>query len=218
MKKDRQLPLHRRLWRDRTSWLMMGPYLFFYLLMILIPIAVSIGLSFTYFNMFSAPRSTGLENYVRMFMEDDVFITALGDVAARRRCVDALAARGARFIPLVHRSASLGPHVRIGAGSLVAQNAVVSADAVVGRHACIFQNTVVGHDARVGDFAHVYALCALGGGVTLGAGAVVYPGARIVPRRAVGAGAVVGIGAVVLVNVRAGETVFGNPAKPVEVE
>ena len=47
MKKDRQLPLHRRLWRDRTSWLMMGPYLFFYLLMILIPIAVSIGLSFT---------------------------------------------------------------------------------------------------------------------------------------------------------------------------
>lgn len=88
----------------------------------------------------------------------------------------------------------------------------------MGRHACIFQNTVVGHDARVGDFAHVYALCALGGGVTLGAGAVVYPGARIVPRRAVGAGAVVGIGAVVLVNVRAGETVFGNPAKPVEVE
>lgn len=146
---------------------------------------------------------------------DDVFITALGDVAARRRCVDALAARGATFIPLVHRSASLGPHVRIGAGSLVAQNAVVSADAVVGRHACIFQNTVVGHDVRVGDFAHVYALCALGGGVTLGAGAVVYPGARIVPRRAVGAGAVVGIGAVVLVNVRAGETVFGNPAKPV---
>lgn len=79
MKKDRQLPLHRRLWRDRTSWLMMGPYLFFYLLMILIPIAVSIGLSFTYFNMFSAPRSTGLENYVRMFMEDDVFITALSN-------------------------------------------------------------------------------------------------------------------------------------------
>lgn len=149
---------------------------------------------------------------------DDVFITALGNVAARRRCVDALAARGATFISLVHRSASLGPNVRIGAGSLVAQNAVVSADAVVGRHACIFQNTVVGHDARVGDFAHVYALCALGGGVTLGAGAVVYPGARIVPRRAVGAGAVVGIGAVVLVNVRAGETVFGNPAKPVEVE
>ena len=79
MKKDRQLPLHRRLWRDRTSWLMMGPYLFFYLLMILIPIAVSIGLSFTYFNMFSAPQFTGLENYVRMFMEDDVFITALSN-------------------------------------------------------------------------------------------------------------------------------------------
>ena len=29
--------------------------------------------------MFSAPRFTGLENYVRMFMEDDVFITALSN-------------------------------------------------------------------------------------------------------------------------------------------
>lgn len=148
---------------------------------------------------------------------DDVFVTALGDVAARRRCADALAARGARFVPLVHRSASLGPHAVVGDGALVAQHAVVSADAAVGRHACVFQGAVVGHDARVGDFAHVYALCALGGGVTLGEGAVVYPGARIAPRRRVGARAVVGIGSVVLVNVRDGETVFGNPARPVDI-
>ena len=147
---------------------------------------------------------------------DDVFITALGDVGTRRRVATALEARGAVFIPLVHRSASLGPNAVVGAGSLVAQNAVVSADAVVGRHACVFQNAVVGHDVRLGDFAHVYALCALGGGVTLGEGAVVYPGAQVVPRRSVGAGAIVGAGAVVVLNVDAGETVFGNPARPVQ--
>ena len=52
--------------------------------------------------------------------------------------------------------------------------------------------------------------------MTLGEGAVVYPGAQIVPRRTIGADAVVGTGSVVLLNVRAGETVFVNPAKVVE--
>ena len=148
---------------------------------------------------------------------DEVFITALGGIASRRRCAAALEARGAAFIPVVHRSASLGPNAVVGVGTLVAQNAVVSADAVVGRHACVFQGTVVGHDARVGDFAHVYSLCALGGGVTVGAGAVVYPGAQVVPRRTLGADSVVGVGSVVLLDVAPGETVFGNPARPVPV-
>lgn len=69
----------RRLWNDRTSWLMMSPFLVFYILMTLIPAVASIVLSFTYFNMFSAPRFIGLDNYIRMFMEDDVFITALSN-------------------------------------------------------------------------------------------------------------------------------------------
>lgn len=147
---------------------------------------------------------------------DEVFITALGDIAARRRCVAALEAHGATFWTLVHQSASLGPNVVLGTGTLVAQNAVISADAVVGNHACVFQNSIVGHDACLGDFTHVYSLCALGGGVTMKEGAVVYPGAQIVPRRTIGANAVVGTGAVVLLNVKAGETVFGNPAKVVK--
>lgn len=145
----------------------------------------------------------------------DVFITALGDIAARRRCVAALAARGARFISIVHRTASLGPNVILGEGTLVAQQAFVSADARVGRHACVFQNSIVGHDARLGDFSHVYSLCALGGGVTLGDGAVVYPGSQIVPRRSVGEEAVVGTGSTVFLNVPPRTTVAGNPARPV---
>ena len=77
--KPERLSKPRRLWRDRISWLMMSPYLFFYVLMILIPAVVSIVLSFTYFNMFSAPKFVGLDNFVRMFMEDDVFMTALSN-------------------------------------------------------------------------------------------------------------------------------------------
>ena len=59
---------------------------------------------------------------------DDVFITALGSIAARRRCVAMIEERGGRFIPVIHRSASIGPNVSVGDGSFVAHNAVLTAD------------------------------------------------------------------------------------------
>ena len=145
----------------------------------------------------------------------DAFITALGSIASRRRCAELVEGRGGEFIPVIHRSASLGQNVAVGAGSFIAHNVVLTADITVGRHADIFHGTEIGHDSSVGDFAHVYALCSVGGAVKIGRGAAVYPGARIVPRRTVGDGAVVGIGSVVLLNVKPGATVFGNPAAPV---
>lgn len=145
---------------------------------------------------------------------DDVFITALGNIAARKRCTALIEERGGTFISIIHRSASLGQNVTVGPGSFIAHNVVLTVDISVGRHADIFHGTEIGHDSTVGDFAHVYSLCSIGGNVKIGKGAAVYPGARIVPNRTVGDGAVVGIGSVVLLNVESGVTVFGNPAAP----
>lgn len=146
---------------------------------------------------------------------DDVFITALGSIESRRRCVKFIADRGGAFISIVHRTAFLGPNVTVGAGSFIAHNAVLTADIRVGDHAAVFHNSSIGHDAVLGDYSHVYALCSLGGSVRLGDGAIVYPGSVVTPRKSIGDGAVVGAGSTVLLNVRAGVTVFGSPAKPV---
>lgn len=143
---------------------------------------------------------------------DDVFVTALGNIATRRKCVEKIAAKGGRFMSVIHRSASLGPNVTVGAGTYIAHNAVLTADVHVGDHVCIFQSTSIGHDTVLGDYSHVYAQCALGGAIKVGAGAAIYPGACIAPRRTIGENAVVGIGSVVLLDVPANATVFGNPA------
>lgn len=147
---------------------------------------------------------------------DDVFITALGSIASRRKCAEQLERRGAKFISIIHKTATLGPNVEVGAGSFIAPNVTLTADIRVGRHAAVFHNSSVGHDAVLGDFSHVYAQCAIGGAVHLGAGAVVYPGAVVVPRRTIGDDAVVGAGSTVILNVPAGVTVFGSPAKEVK--
>lgn len=147
---------------------------------------------------------------------DDVFVSALGNIASRRKCVELIERRGGEFRSLVHRSATLGPNVTVGEGTLIAPNAFVSADVRIGRHAAVFHATSIGHDAVLGDFSHVYAQCAIGGEVVLGEGAIVYPGAVVTPRRTIGEDAVVGAGSTVFLNVKRGETVFGNPARPVK--
>ena len=147
---------------------------------------------------------------------DDVFITALGDVASRRRCVQQVAEHGGSFVSLVHRTAFLGPNVTVGDGSFIASNVVLTADVRIGRHVAVFHNTSIGHDTALEDFSHVYAQCSIGGSVQVGTGAVVYPGSVVTPRRTIGEGAVVGAGSTVILNVKPGVTVFGSPAKPVK--
>ena len=146
---------------------------------------------------------------------DDVFFIALGNLGLRRKNAELLAAKGAKFQTLVHRTASLGRNVTVGEGSYIAHNAVLTADITVGRHVCVFHGSVIGHDGRVGDFSHVSSLVFFGGGVTVGDGVTVHPGVRVAPFKRLGDGATVGIGSVVLSNVRAGMTVFGNPAQDI---
>ena len=147
---------------------------------------------------------------------DDVFVTALGSVASRRRCAGMLESRGARFVAVVHRTATVGPNVSVGEGSFIAPHVSLTADVSIGRHVCVFHSSSIGHDSRLLDFSHVYAQCSVGGSVVVGEGASIYPGSVVAPRRRIGANAVVGAGSAVFVDVDPGVTVLGNPAAPLE--
>ncbi|HIW73081.1 MAG TPA: sugar ABC transporter permease [Firmicutes bacterium] len=63
--------------RHKTSYLLMAPYMVFFILFLVIPIIAAICLSFTYFNMLEAPRFVGLLNYQRLFLEDKIFLKVL---------------------------------------------------------------------------------------------------------------------------------------------
>jgi len=56
---------------------MMAPWLIVFLVFTVIPILASFVLSFTYYNMLETPRFTGVANYLRLMLEDDVFLIAL---------------------------------------------------------------------------------------------------------------------------------------------
>jgi multiple sugar transport system permease protein len=74
-KKMKQLGEEVRI--NRVSYLMMLPYLIFFVLFTILPVIVSIVLSFTDYDMVQAPVFVGLENYFQIFLNDEYFIVSL---------------------------------------------------------------------------------------------------------------------------------------------
>jgi multiple sugar transport system permease protein len=55
----------------------MAPYFLLFFFFTVLPVFMSLGLSFTYFNMLEPPAFVGWQNYVKLLLEDDIFIIAL---------------------------------------------------------------------------------------------------------------------------------------------
>lgn len=53
------------------------PYFIIFCIFTVLPVVLSIVIGFTDFNMLETPNFVGFDNYIRLFLEDDVFIIAL---------------------------------------------------------------------------------------------------------------------------------------------
>jgi multiple sugar transport system permease protein len=63
--------------QHKEKYLLMAPFAALFLVFSFLPVMVSIGLSFTSFNMFELPKFTGLDNYVNLIAFDSVFLIAV---------------------------------------------------------------------------------------------------------------------------------------------
>ncbi len=73
----RQNRLSYRIKKERASYVMLAPYFILFTFFTIIPVAMSIGLSFTYYNMLEMPQFVGWKNYIKLFLEDDIFLISL---------------------------------------------------------------------------------------------------------------------------------------------
>lgn len=59
------------------AWLFMAPFGLVFLTFVLFPVLLSIALSFTYYNMLEPPVWVGWQNYIQLFLMDEVFLIAV---------------------------------------------------------------------------------------------------------------------------------------------
>lgn len=62
--------------RNWVAYLMILPYVLIFTLFTITPVALSILLSFTDFNMLQVPNIVWIENYINLFFADDIFLLA----------------------------------------------------------------------------------------------------------------------------------------------
>ena len=144
---------------------------------------------------------------------------AIADPMIRKRLASLCAGANISFIDVCAGNAVVLENVAMGEGSLLCNFAHVTTDVTIGRHFHGNFYAYVAHDCVIGDFVTFGPGAKCNGNVHIedyayiGAGAVLKQGRPGEPRR-IGRGAVVGMGAVVTRDVPAGETVVGNPARP----
>ena len=63
--------------RNKTCYLFLAPYAILFFTFFILPIATSIFYSFTYYNILEPPRFVGLQNYINLILQDEVFLTAI---------------------------------------------------------------------------------------------------------------------------------------------
>lgn len=72
-----QSTLRYQIRKNRVSYVMLAPYFILFFLFTVLPVLTSIFFSFTDFNVLEMPEFVGWKNYIKLLLEDDIFLVSL---------------------------------------------------------------------------------------------------------------------------------------------
>jgi sugar O-acyltransferase (sialic acid O-acetyltransferase NeuD family) len=160
--------------------------------------------------------STDDDGFLKLIGQKCEAFVAVDDNKLRKNLVKMLQEiRHVQPVNAVHNNAILSASSSIGHGNFIDFGVKVGAGSTVGNHCIINANAVVGAEVLLGNFVQVGAGSIINPGVTVEDEVFIGSGVVVVSGITLGKGSRVGAGSVVIAPVKAGETVFGNPAEKV---
>jgi sugar O-acyltransferase (sialic acid O-acetyltransferase NeuD family) len=160
--------------------------------------------------------STDDDGFLKLIGQKCEAFVAVDDNKLRKNLVKMLQEiRHVQPVNAVHNNAILSESSSIGHGNFVDFGVKAGAGSTIGNHCIINANAVIGAEVVLGDFVQVGAGSIINPGVTVEDEVFIGSGVVVVSGITLGKGSRVGAGSVVIAPVKAGETVFGNPAEKV---
>jgi sugar O-acyltransferase (sialic acid O-acetyltransferase NeuD family) len=159
------------------------------------------------------------EAFMRLSADVKRIAIAIAHPATRARLAAFVAQHNIQPLSIRAQQAVILDEALIGEGDILCPFAIISSNARIGRYFHANMHCYVAHDCIIGDFVTFAPGVICNGNVLIedhayiGAGAILKQGGPGKPL-IIGSGAVVGMGAVVTKDVLPGETVIGNPARP----
>lgn len=160
-------------------------------------------------------------------MDDDGFLKLIGkkcesfvavdDNKLRKNVVAMLQeVRHVQPVNSIHSNARISSKAELGHGNFIDSGATIAPGAKIGSHGIVHANSFIGVGASVGDFVQIGAGSLINPAVTIENEVFIGSGVTIISGITIGKGARIGAGSVVIGPVKAGETVFGNPAASIK--
>ena len=149
----------------------------------------------------------------RMVENDEEYVIAIANPVIKKRIVEDLKKRGAKFATIIHPTTRLDKSTEIGEGVVLAARADITTNCIIGDFVFCNVAAQVGHDSVVGSYSTLFPNCSIAGGSVLGEGVTVGTSASTHPGIKVGDYATLGMNSAVIRNVKAFTTVMGVPAK-----
>jgi sugar O-acyltransferase (sialic acid O-acetyltransferase NeuD family) len=115
-----------------------------------------------------------------------------------------------------HQKVVLSTSCRMGHGNFINAGTILGTDVKIGNHCIIHTNSVLEYGVEAGDFVQIGTGAIINPEVKIADEVFIGSGVTIVSGVNIGAKARIGAGSVVISDVNEGETIFGNPAKPIE--
>jgi sugar O-acyltransferase (sialic acid O-acetyltransferase NeuD family) len=160
--------------------------------------------------------STDDDGYLKLIGKKCEAFVAIDDNKLRKNLVKMIQeVRHVQPVNAVHKSAIVATSATIGHGNFIDVGVKAGAGVVIGNHCLVHANVVLGAEVQVADFVQIGAGSIINPGVVIEAEAFIGSGVVVVSGLTIGKGARIGAGSVVIAPVKAGETVFGNPAEKV---
>ncbi|MBS0503448.1 MAG: acetyltransferase [Proteobacteria bacterium] len=159
------------------------------------------------------------DEFLRRPQASRQIVIAIANSAVREKLAARCVKAGIESLDVKAANASILDDVVLGEGSILCGFTQMTSNIRIGRyfHANIY--SYVAHDCVIGDFVTFAPGVKCNGNIHIddhayvGTGAILKQGTPDKPLR-IGRGAVIGMGAVVTKDVAPGETVVGNPARP----